>query len=140
VRRLLALLALLGFVAGACGGGDPPDAAAPAVDERPSTTSPVDGEIPAPPPTESECQVSEVGVGADETFDPEGLDLGAGRFPSLDDPDMVPGSEADWVDPEEIVLGVTHESGESHAYPVSQMAFFHVANTSVAGEPYLVTY
>ncbi len=71
-------------------------------------------------------------------FDPAGLRVGAG-FVVLDDPGMVPAQEAWWLDDEDIVLGV-HQNGEAQAFPIMQMAYHHIANTTVGGEPYLVTY
>ena len=44
------------------------------------------------------------------------------------------------MQPDEIVLGVVHPSGAAHAFAASMMAYHHIANTTIAGEPYLVTY
>lgn len=73
-------------------------------------------------------------------FDPEGLSAGAGRgFIVLDDPVLITAAEATWLEVDDIVLGVV-QNGEAHAYPISQMAYHHIANTKIGGEPYLVTY
>ncbi len=91
---------------------------------QPIDPGPVEGPTAAPPPA----------------FDPAGLNAGPGRgFVVLDDPQMVPGASAEWLAPDEIVLGVV-QNGEAQAFPVSQMAYHHIANTTIGGEPYLVTY
>jgi hypothetical protein len=59
-------------------------------------------------------------------------------FVVLDDPAMIPAAQADWLNPNDVVLGVVGE--EAHAFPVRQMAYHHIANATVAGKPYLVTY
>jgi hypothetical protein len=80
-------------------------------------------------------------VTAGDTFDSAGLLEGPrGLFVPFTDPEMVAGAEADWIHPDDIVLGVTHPSGEAQAFPISQMAYHHIANITIAGEPYLVTY
>ena len=96
---------------------------------------------PAPPPIES--------VPAADTaepkptwpqFDPAGLSEGPGSgFIVLDNPAVVPGSSADWLSPDELVLGVV-VGDQARAYPISQMAYHHIANDQIDGEPYLVTY
>lgn len=78
---------------------------------------------------------------ASDSFDAAGLsDRGGSRFVPMDNPIMVPASEVTWLNDDSIVMGVTHSSGVSHAYPVGQMAYHHIANTTIAGEPFLVTY
>lgn len=80
----------------------------------------------------------EIQLGVD--FDPEGLAIGPGLgFIVLNDPDVVPGVQASWLAPDELVLGVV-VGDEARAYPISQMAYHHVANDQIDGEPYLVTY
>ena len=88
----------------------------------------------------SECASTEEGLDAADTFDEAGLNERDLRFVPLDDPEMVTAAEVTWLEPDDIIMGVLHESGEAHAYPVSQMIYHHVANTSIAGEPYVVTY
>ena len=74
------------------------------------------------------------------TYDPAGLNAGPGRgFEVLDDPIMIPAEAATWLDPDEIVLGVEW-AGEARAYPISQMAYHHIVNDAVQGNPLLVTY
>lgn len=53
---------------------------------------------------------------------------------------MIPAAEATWLDDEEIVMGLVASNGETRAFPVRQMAYHHIANLTVGGEPYLVTY
>ncbi len=78
---------------------------------------------------------------ASDSFDAAGLrDRGGSGFVPMDNPIMVPASEVTWLNDDSIIMGVTHSSGVSHAYPVGQMAYHHIANTTIAGEPFLVTY
>lgn len=80
----------------------------------------------------------EIQLGVD--FDPEGLAIGPGLgFIVLNDPDVVPGVQASWLAPDDLILGVV-VGDEARAYPISQMAYHHVANDQIDGEPYLVTY
>jgi len=73
-------------------------------------------------------------------FDPEGLAIGPGSgFIALNDPAVVPGVQASWLAADEQVLGVV-VGDEARAYPISQMAYHHIANDQIDGEPYLVTY
>ena len=74
-------------------------------------------------------------------FDEAGL-TGQGRssFVPLNDPEMVAADGATWLDPDSIVMGATADDGTAHAYPIEQMAYHHIANTTLAGEPFLVTY
>ena len=37
-------------------------------------------------------------------------------------------------------MGIVAPDGEARAFPVDQMAYHHIANTTLAGEPFLVTY
>lgn len=81
------------------------------------------------------------GPTAADSFDPAGLAVGPGSgFISLDEPVMIPAGDAIWLDDEEIVMGLVAHNGETRAFPVRQMAYHHIANLSVAGVPYLVTY
>jgi len=89
---------------------------------------------------DNECASTEEGLDAADTFDEAGLNARSSRFVPLDDPEMVTAAEVTWLEPDDIIMGVLHESGEAQAYPVSQMIYHHVANTSIAGEPYVVTY
>jgi hypothetical protein len=76
----------------------------------------------------------------DYQFDPAGLNEGPGsNFIVLDDPEVLLAEEATWLDPDEMVLGV-ELAGEARAYPLAQMAYHHVVNDVIGGNPYLVTY
>ena len=81
-----------------------------------------------------------VEISAADSFDESFLSEGQPGFVPLDDPVMVPASEVTWLADDDVVMGIVHSSGEAQAYPVSQMAYHHIANTTVAGEPFLVTY
>ena len=146
--RPLAKLALLLLVAG-CGGRGVADVAEPSVVTATTGAAPTTQVAAAQEPTSSvitpTTQVEDViesqaTGGAAATFDPDYYAAGAGRnFPSLDSPAYVPISTADWLDDDDIVMGVVR--GETAvAFPVMQMVYHHIANADVAGEPYLVTY
>ena len=77
---------------------------------------------------------------AGDTFDEAFYDPDDGTFPALDDPEMIAAASATWLDPGDIVMGIVSDSGEAMAFPVDQMAYHHVANTRLAGEPFVVTY
>ena len=53
--------------------------------------------------------------------------------------DLVTAAEATWLGPDDVVLGVVGD-GAAVAFPVMQMAYHHIANAQILGEPYLVTY
>ncbi len=103
---------------------------------------------PSDPPSEVPPQPDLVADGveaaaatADDTFDEDYLVPGAGAyFVPLDDPVLIEATEATWLEPGDIVMGVVGENGEAQAYPVDQMAYHHIANTNLAGEPFVVTY
>lgn len=61
------------------------------------------------------------------------------RFVVLTDPKMVPATEATWLEPDDVILGIVHD-GEAQAFPLNQMAFHHVVNTRVAGDSYVITF
>lgn len=91
----------------------------------------------------NECAADDGGTDAAETFDEAGLALdpdGIRRFEPLNDPVMVTADEVTWLEYDDIVMGILLDSGEAQAFPISQMTYHHVANTTLAGEPYLVTY
>ena len=73
-------------------------------------------------------------------FDPDGYIAGPGQnFVALDNPAFVEAAEADWMQSEEIVLGLEF-NGETRAYPVRMMTFHHIINDEVLGTPVLVTF
>lgn len=73
-------------------------------------------------------------------FDAAGLLAGPGAgFIVLDNPEVVSAAKATWLSADELVLGVAW-NGEARAYPISQMAYHHIANDEIGGKPFLVTY
>jgi len=69
-----------------------------------------------------------------------GLKVNQGsRFVPLTDPPVIAAAEAIWLDSDQLVIGV-EQNGEARAYPLSQMIYHYVANDTIGGEPYLVTY
>lgn len=120
----LAFVVVTALVAVACGGGS-----------ATSTSSTVAVDIDTITPA--------VGITRDAgaEFDEAGL-TGEGRssFVPLNNPEMVRADAVTWLEPGAIVMGVSHTSGASHAYPIQQMAYHHIANTTLAGEPFVVTY
>ena len=72
-------------------------------------------------------------------FDQELVNERGGAFPSLDEPLVVTAGEAPWMEADDLVLGAV-QNGEARAYPLFMMTFHHVANDTLGGEPYLVTF
>lgn len=71
----------------------------------------------------------------------QNVNTGAGSgFIVLDDPVMVPAASATWLNPDDVILGLVTDNGTAQAFPIRQMAYHHIANTTIDGEPYLVTY
>ena len=89
--------------------------------------------IAATPETKLLCDLEET------EFDSTKFNSTGGRRIVLDNPAMVPASEATWLEAGTLVMGV-EQNGEAHAYPVFQMIYPHIANTEIGGQPYLVTY
>ncbi len=151
-RLWIATLSLLLFTSTACGSGGETGPAEVASD-GPSSEDPPTDEEPDPSPSETDAEgpseevstpvtsspIAAAAGTADDTFDPAFYDPDAGNFPALDDPVMVTALEADWMRPDDIVMGISRD-GESRAFPVDLIAFHHVANTRLAGEPFVVTY
>jgi hypothetical protein len=67
-------------------------------------------------------------------FDADRLSPLSQTFPPLDDPRVVPASEASWLQPDTLVLGAV-QGGEARAYPLFIMQFHHVANDTLGGKP-----
>lgn len=85
-------------------------------------------------------QASEAQVEAQVDYDAAGFLAGPGSgFIVLDNPDVVSAAKATWLSADELVLGVAW-NGEARAYPISQMAYHHIANDEIGGKPFLVTY
>ncbi len=159
----LVLLGLLGGSLAACGGAEesaPPPAAVtdtPTDTAQPPTQAATEvavSTLPVPPTTVAEPTTApttaptaapagtpiQLPPSEGVVFDEDGLSLGQGsQFVVLDEPRFVPAADAVWLDPRDVIIGVSHK-GENRAYPVRQMAFHHIANDTIVGEPYLVTY
>ena len=60
-------------------------------------------------------------------------------FVPLQAPEFISASEAEYIEPRDLVLGITI-NGESKAYPTSMMWFHHVANDVVGGTPVAITF
>ena len=155
MRRWWLIVAITVLTA-ACAGGSTPSAQ-PAQATQPGgatqpaeieTSSPTTTSVEATPdttsavvtPTTGEPARPEASEAEEVQFEAEHYAAGAGsNFPSLDDPAYVPISAVDWLDSDDVVMGVVR--GETAvAFPVMQMRYHHIANVDVAGEPYLVTY
>jgi len=147
-RRLLAVVLLMALLTAGCGADQGVDAASSATGARPTTpTSPQAGSSAggttstSPETLVDETTTTTRDPGAGGAVDLDYLVLGPGtRFVPLDDPVMIPASQVTWLAPDSIVLGVVHPSGEVQAFAADMMAYHHIANTTIAGEPYLVTY
>ena len=161
-RKHLAALLAIALVFAACSGAETrnPDSSSPVISLGSSPTTEGGGTDPTTPGPTSEATGSPstespsnsgaslsvtpaLGItgSASDSFDTAGLVEGPGSgFVPMDNPVMVPASDVTWLNDDSVVMGVAHSSGESHAYPVGQMAYHHIANTTVAGEPFLVTY
>lgn len=60
-------------------------------------------------------------------------------FHPLQRPEFVVAGKADEVAPDDLVLGVASGT-EARAYPVRALAYHHVVNDVIAGEPIVATY
>ena len=60
-------------------------------------------------------------------------------FGPLQRPEFIAAALADHVADDELVLGLAH-GGEARAYPVRALAYHHLVNDVVAGEPVVATY
>lgn len=152
---LLALVTAITLVAGCTQATPAPDASVPtetaavADTAAPTQVSTVTAESPTPTdippsptasPTPITIDVSSLPAAPGTEFNPEGFNDRAGRgFVSLDDPAMITSDLATWLEPGHLVLGVIR-NGEAHAFPVIQMAYHHIANVTIGGQPFLVTY
>ena len=148
IRMKLSICLLLALAAGGC--ADPSAESPPGVEEDSASKADAATEesasFPQPAATESSAELpllgatEESGASVKTKFDPDGLSIGPGSgFVVLDNPAVIPGEQATWLAPDELVLGVT-VGDEARAYPISQMAYHHIANDQIGGEPYLVTY
>ncbi len=105
----------------------------------PTTMTPTTTSVTTAAPTTTQVPVIPT-PGAADTFSAEHLSLDSGSwFESADQPDFVEAVAATWLTPQDVVLGVV-QGGEAVAFPVDQMSYHHIANTTIGGLPYLVTY
>lgn len=87
-------------------------------------------------------QVKTTSSGTRYTVHPENVVAGCpGKdcIPSIDDPKFVEADEADWLEPDERVIGVEIEN-ESKAYPLRILSAHEIVNDKIGGEPVIVTY
>ncbi len=124
-RVLVMLLATVAVIA--CG------------DEAPSDASPTSTAAPTPRAdglTGAPLPATTVGSRA---FDEEHFDRDLEPFPALNEVVPVAAADAAWMQPDDLVLGAVHNN-EARAYPLFMMTLHHVANDTLGGEPYLVTF
>ena len=139
--RVAAWLLVFVAVFAACGSEEVPVTPTPSpapTDSQPAATAALEPVVservdgltgaPVPPPSASSA-----------VFDGSLLNERAGSFPPLDDPAVVPAAEAEWMGADDLVLGAV-QNGESRAYPLFMLTLHHVANDTLGGEPYLVTF
>ena len=60
-------------------------------------------------------------------------------FSPVEEARFVPVGEASFLETNDLVIGVSI-GGESKAYPVRMLAYHHIVNDQLAGEPYVATY
>ncbi len=60
-------------------------------------------------------------------------------IPSIDDPAFVEARDADWLDPNDTVIGL-EQNGEARAYPLGILNVHEIVNDEVGGEEVAVTY
>ena len=148
IRRNLSLCLMLALAASGC--AVPSTKSPPGIDHTPvneadasaedseSSAQSASPELSAESPSPGSAEGSVPSVLTE--FDPDGLSIGPGSgFVVLDHPAVIPGEQATWLAPDELILGVI-VGDEARAYPISQMAYHHIANDQIGGEPYLVTY
>lgn len=61
------------------------------------------------------------------------------KIPAVDEPEMVPAAEADFMADEELVLGVV-QGGEARAYSLWHLDRHEIVNDELAGEPIAATW
>ena len=96
----------------------------------PSQT-PTSTQMPAPDPSPSivPSVASEVGVTYNRRT----------PYVPLDNPLLLPADAADYLDDDDLILGLEWE-GKVHAYPVRMVTFHHIVNDTLAGKPFVITY
>lgn len=146
LRRAQVILCAVAILASACGSSTTDLALEPAADDAGGANNAADaddaaggGDAGARAPDNASGLVP-AAANAGEYYDEAYMVSNVGNFPSLDDPELINGVDATWIAPGDIVMGIVADNGEAQAYPINQMAYHHVANTRLAGEPFLVTY
>lgn len=61
-------------------------------------------------------------------------------IPPIDDPRYSSSSDADWLKPDDLILGYVGADGSAFAYPHRVLNFHEIVNDDVAGTPILVSY
>ena len=145
--------------AGPAGGSAAPDAPGPTTPAAQATQDAQDGRVadaaatPQAPAATVEAETVTVEPRTDgltgapvaqttaesAAFDQELVNDRGGAFPPLDEPLVVTPGEAPWMEADHLVLGAV-QNGEARAYPLFMMTFHRVANDTLGGEPYLVTF
>ncbi len=145
MNRFVVVAAASAVLVAACSGAtDPiagPTTTTPAVTaaENTTTTGAVSATAPSSTVVTPEAEQA-TPTGAAATFSNDHLNLGPGaQFVPVDDSNYVAAASATWLNPRDVVLGVV-KGDVAVAFPVKQMAYHHIANVEIAGEPYLVTY
>lgn len=145
-RRSWSLVAatLTALLIAACTNDSPatPTATSPAFETTEvAATTPANTPAPTPAPTH-EGELTGAPIPALDrqaaALDEDRLNLEGGTFPPLVDPAVI-SAGASLLDDDALVLGAL-QNGEARAYPLSMMTFHHVANDTLGGEPYLVTF
>ena len=161
--RVMALAAVMGLLAAACSGGDPPaqpptatsspnvaqgvEPTDPAVDTQ--TAAPAEATSSVPP----EIDVTFHSVPLEEvyfdTFDGGSVPLSASTpelrlrlldaIPPIDDPMYGDASSGDWLALDDLVLGYVG-GDQAYAYPFKIMNYHEIVNDEIAGVPVLVSY
>jgi hypothetical protein len=60
-------------------------------------------------------------------------------IPALSDPKMIPAGVADYLEPEDRIIGITLK-GQSRAYPVAILNWHEIVNDEIAGQHVAITY
>ncbi len=112
------------------------DASVPTLTAPPETLSPTTPpETPAPTP----APTAPATAPATDYDDISATYQGESLFVPLDNPVFIAADEADFLDADDLVLGLTID-GESRAYPTSMMTYHHIVNDTFGGRPILVTF
>lgn len=108
-------------------------------DDDPSDASPTSTAAPIPRADRLTGAQLPATTAASRAFDDEHFSRDLEPFPALNEVLPVAAADATWMQPDDLVLGAVH-NGEARAYPLFMMTLHHVANDTLGGEPYLVTF